>query len=119
MEGCSLASLAFRSQGVALALCLGCERSEGTQLAVNIGRPVEAILRARRAGHPLSVLQHAVPVAIPAGVLALRIRVGTHSLESGEFIATDPAIQQFFLACFGVEEPLSTFFHNRNWKRPV
>ena len=51
------------------------------------------------------VLEHTAAIAVYAGVFALRFEIGATDFDGFQFIAADPAGEDFFFAGYGVEKP--------------
>ncbi len=83
--------------------------------------PVKPIMTARRAAKMLCILHNAISRAIDAGVLTLGIDISVANADGVQFVASDPAIKNLFLAGLGVKKPLAIAFNQRDreWPRVV
>src|SRR5262245_6751952 len=82
------------------------------------GRPVQAILLARRADDLLRIHRLAILVLEHVGVLVLRVPIGEGSLERPELVTADAAGRDLLAARGGVEAPLTVALGKRYRERP-
>ena len=81
--------------------------------------PRQAILLAGRANDALGILVNLVALVRLKSILVLSFYIAAGDCNRVQFIGSDPAVEEFLLTGFGVEEPLLALLHKRHGKRPV
>ena len=81
--------------------------------------PYKSVLFSGRADNSLSVLIHFGIIVFLQCVFVLGIHIVSANLKGIQFVRADAPVEYLLSTSFGIEEPCSILFHNRNRHRPV
>src|SRR5690349_7236164 len=95
------------------------ERPKRAEVLAGLNRPVETVVLARRAAQPLGVFEHSVPVAIPAGILALGLDIGVANSNGPDFVHAYAAVKDLLRASLRIKEPLPIVLDKRDGEWPA
>src|SRR6516225_8720399 len=81
--------------------------------------PGQTILFARSTHDALGILVHLIAITFPECVFLLRFYVAPADLDRVQFVATNTTVKKFLASGVGIEGPLSSLLHKRDWKWPI